>query len=196
MSFMIDYILSSSVGTGKNTSLLTINLNKIEKTDRRRKQQCSYCMKVFDRPSLLTRHIRTHTGEKPYACDVCSKAFSTSSSLNTHRRIHSGEKPHRCEICQRCFTASSNLYYHRMTHNKVYSILLMWLENDHFSFFRINHINAPNAQEVFKHQQTYVGTCICIMAHGHSIVPIVIMVFQNKRISKDTLFDMKMKKKI
>ena len=120
MSFMIDSILSSNKQTEKNVSLQVINSNKIEKNNHRRTQQCSYCMKSFDRPSLLIRHIRTHTGEKPYICDICSKTFSTSSSLNTHRRIHSGEKPHICEICQKCFTASSNLYYHRMTHNKVY----------------------------------------------------------------------------
>lgn len=77
---------------------------------------CKTCYKFFDRPSLLERHIRSHTGEKPNICDDCGKAFSTSSSLNTHRRIHSGEKPFSCSICPKTFTASSNLYYHKMIH--------------------------------------------------------------------------------
>ncbi|KAI3384750.1 hypothetical protein SNEBB_006987 [Seison nebaliae] len=96
-----------------------MKVTELKKKRVRKEWKCETCGKIFDRPSLLIRHVRTHTGEKPHHCEVCGKSFSTSSSLNTHVRIHSGEKPHVCNVCGKRFTASSNLYYHRMIHTKV-----------------------------------------------------------------------------
>ena len=117
-SMMSPSLIKNSYATPPISPHVTSNVSMIAKRRQRTVLPCSECGKTFDRPSLLKRHMRTHTGEKPHVCDVCGKGFSTSSSLNTHRRIHSGEKPHQCGVCGKRFTASSNLYYHKMTHIK------------------------------------------------------------------------------
>ena len=55
-------------------------------TKRKRGHECDVCEKVFRYPSDVTRHMRTHTNEKPYECDVCDKAFRDSGTLKTHKR--------------------------------------------------------------------------------------------------------------
>ncbi|KAG8504363.1 Zinc finger protein 236, partial [Galemys pyrenaicus] len=52
---------------------------------------CSYCPKSFKKPSDLVRHVRIHTGEKPYRCEECGKSFTVKSTLDCHVKTHTGE---------------------------------------------------------------------------------------------------------
>lgn len=57
----------------------------ITSLDDANKQECNVCQKAFGSIYKLSRHLRTHTGEKPYVC-FCGDRFGRSDVLRTHQK--------------------------------------------------------------------------------------------------------------
>ncbi|NXI61024.1 ZF316 protein, partial [Anseranas semipalmata] len=44
----------------------------------------------------------------PHRCPECGKGFAHRAALSKHRKTHGGERPHRCGDCGKSFSRGSN----------------------------------------------------------------------------------------
>ncbi|XP_061656760.1 zinc finger protein 40 isoform X2 [Syngnathoides biaculeatus] len=63
-------------------------VSKDQKSKKPGKYVCEYCNRACAKPSVLLKHIRSHTGERPYPCVTCGFSFKTKSNLYKHKKSH------------------------------------------------------------------------------------------------------------
>ncbi|XP_037650098.1 zinc finger protein 40 [Sebastes umbrosus] len=95
LSASVPSTIQVPVTPGSNQVQMTTVMNfgadqvsKDQKPKKPGKYVCEYCSRACAKPSVLLKHIRSHTGERPYPCVTCGFSFKTKSNLYKHKKSH------------------------------------------------------------------------------------------------------------
>ncbi|KAH7973606.1 hypothetical protein HPB49_003034 [Dermacentor silvarum] len=83
----IDQAAHASLQPGANVALYA---------SKRQLHFCTLCPYTTIFTNSMVRHMRTHTGEKPFKCGVCPRTFTQKHHAREHMRTHTGVAPFPC----------------------------------------------------------------------------------------------------
>ncbi|KAK2914546.1 zinc finger protein 831 [Channa argus] len=85
------------------------------------KHVCGHCGRDCMKPSVLEKHLRCHTGERPYPCTTCGVSFKTQSNLYKHKRTQAHAR-HSSESEQSSLGSLDGMSSSRDTHTSSMSM--------------------------------------------------------------------------
>ncbi|XP_064023992.1 zinc finger protein 831 [Pogoniulus pusillus] len=84
-TLMLNIVSTLPVLSSPN-SCVNASIGSPGKSRKAGKYICKHCGRDCLKPSVLEKHIRSHTGERPFPCTTCGIAFKTQSNLYKHKR--------------------------------------------------------------------------------------------------------------
>lgn len=137
--------------------------------------KCKYCPKTFRKPSDLIRHVRTHTGERPYKCKFCEKSFAVKCTLDSHTKVHTGKKTFCCHVCNSLFATKGSLKVHMRLHTgskpfRCPMCDLRFRTSGHRKVHELTHTRDPKTATKRKSKQMKVSAIAEVVAEVEKTV--------------------------